>query len=139
MRVRNKILTGLVITATAALVFFTVEMAIQIYLKTRKTPPKKIRVEVRPMEGEGAERRFMWRVFAGSHPDVMFEILPGEDLDENWDRFNEWFETNWGHMGEPPDEWWDQAYEMLEHLLSEAVKITREVEVAQFRRELEDL
>jgi hypothetical protein len=148
MEFGSKILSGIILATAAVLVYFSVELAIRSILAARREPPrtsepegldKGIIAEVHGDEEPLPEHKFWWRVFPGNHPGVWFEVRPEEDVDENWKRFANWIEETWGHTGEPPEEWWDQAYATMERLVDKAVEVRQEAVLAEFRKSLEDL
>lgn len=136
----EKILGALIVVAGVGFLYLCGEMVLRIIQDARGRPPDPVADDVDAEKPTGDVRhKFWWKVFPGNHPGVWFEINPEEDLEENFERFEDWVMEAWGHVGEPPEEWWEHIYEKMETILQRAVEMRQEIELEEFRKSLESL
>lgn len=133
MDMGERILNGLIVATAVILLYFTVEVAIESVRNALRHPPS---VAVPP---PSTRREFWWRVFPGNGPTSYFEIHPEEGVEGNQARFEEWINGTWNTEGRIPEEWWEQAMEQCRKVTERAIEDAQEMEIAAFRKSLEDL
>lgn len=132
----EKILWAFMVGAGAGLLYLCGEIALRVIQEARGKPPETIGRNMETPRG----RRFYWAPFGGMHPGVWFEIYTDEDLEGNFERFENWVYDRWVKDGEgPDDEWWGEAYEVMEAVHAKALQIREDAEVEEFRKSLESL